>query len=178
MRISDWSSDVCSSDLSLGASSSDEPLGDLDGVEGRALAGGVAGEEQRQAAAIGGRRSVADAPHLGDVAAGDGERVRHVRELDAGRAVEQLPSPLGRDRPLEPGVDRQRVAGEDGHAHAGAGDREVGDAEDLAALVAELLVLVGLAAAAGRSEEHTSALLSLLRIPYAVICLTKNKTST
>src|SRR3546814_20539825 len=76
MRISDWSSDVCSSDLSLGASSSDEPLGDLDGVEGRALAEVVAGEEQRQAAAIGGRRIVADAPHLGDVAAGDGERVR------------------------------------------------------------------------------------------------------
>src|SRR3546814_6268487 len=30
----------------------------------------------------------------------------------------------------------------------------------------------------GRSEEHTSELQSLMRIPYAVFCLTKNTTTT
>src|SRR3546814_8854683 len=34
-----------------------------------------------------------------------------------------------------------------------------------------------LAAATGRSEEHTSELQSLMRIPYAVFCLKKNKHS-
>src|SRR3546814_1079223 len=33
-------------------------------------------------------------------------------------------------------------------------------------------------AAAGRSEEHTSELQSLMRISYAVFCLKKKKTST
>ena len=41
-------------------------------------------------------------------------------------------------------VQRQGVPGEHRHPHAGAGDPQVGDAEDLAALVAELLLLVGL----------------------------------
>src|SRR3546814_5855950 len=34
-----------------------------------------------------------------------------------------------------------------------------------------------LRATAGRSEEHTSELQSLMRISYAVFCLKKNKTS-
>src|SRR3546814_8294817 len=34
----------------------------------------------------------------------------------------------------------------------------------------------GIAAAAGRSEEHTSELQSLMRISYAVFCLQKKKT--
>ena len=44
------------------------------------------------------------------------------------------------------GVDRQRVAGEDRDANAGAAHGEVGHAENLAAFVAQLLVLVGLTA--------------------------------
>ena len=47
----------------------------------------------------------------------------------------------------ELGVDRQRVPGEHRHPHAGAGHPQLRDAEDLAALVAELLLLVGLEAA-------------------------------
>src|SRR5690606_26703743 len=49
-----------------------------------------------------------------------------------------------RDRPGELGVDRERVAREHRHTHARPGHGELGDVEDLAALVAELLLLVGL----------------------------------
>ena len=44
-------------------------------------------------------------------------------------------------------VDGQGVAGEDGDAHAGAGDLEVRQAENLAGFVAQLLLFVGLVAA-------------------------------
>ena len=64
-----------------------------------------------------------------------------------GAVGEQLEGPLDRQRPGELGVDRQRVAGVHRHPHARARHREVGDVEDLAALVAELLLLVGLEAA-------------------------------
>ena len=57
----------------------------------------------------------------------------------------------------ELGVDRQRVAGEDRHPHADAGDLQVGDAEDLARLVAELLLLVGLVAARRRRSSRPAA---------------------
>ena len=48
---------------------------------------------------------------------------------------------------LELGVDRHRMAGEHRHAHARHPDTKVGDAEDLAALAAHLLLFVGLAGA-------------------------------
>ena len=81
------------------------------------------------------------------VDAGCGQRSRHVDQLHTRRGGEQLGGALRRNRLGELGIDRQRVAGEHRHPHAGAADREVGDAEDLAALVAQLLVLVGLAGA-------------------------------
>src|SRR3546814_1206788 len=40
------------------------------------------------------------------------------------------------------------------------------------------VVVLALADLAGRSEEHTSELQSLMRISYAVFCLTKKKNST
>ena len=78
------------------------------------------------------------------VLAGRLQRRRDVEQLDPGRGGQQLAGPLDRERPGELDVQRQRVAGEDRHAHAGARDQQVRDAEDLAALVAELLLLVGL----------------------------------
>src|SRR3546814_4241481 len=38
--------------------------------------------------------------------------------------------------------------------------------------------VVGVACTSGRSEEHTSELQSLMRISYAVFCLTKKKHNT
>ncbi len=47
----------------------------------------------------------------------------------------------------EPGADAERVTGEHRHPHAGRRDRQVGQSQDLPALVAELLLLVGLTGA-------------------------------
>ena len=70
-----------------------------------------------------------------------------VDELGPGRRREDLPRTLGREVAGEFGVERQRVPGEDRHADAGSCDAEIGQLEDLAALIAELLLLVRLAVA-------------------------------
>src|SRR3546814_10464023 len=117
MRISDWSSDVCSSDL-LVICRSARAVGQKDGLAVRHGAGEG-----------GDRRAVPD--H------GAG-----TRDADRERAVEQ------------------RVDGAEEHAlvdlaaRAGVG-RDPGPVR------------------AGRSEEHTSELQSLMRISYAVFCLNK-----
>src|SRR3546814_1295963 len=112
MRISDWSSDVCSSDLH-------------DGAEQAVVAQAV--------------------------------------EADAGEELEgQAIGPeLGHARPLH-GADQDQLAG------AGLPQRAN---RPLALAHADPQVL-----AAGRSEEHTSELQSLMRISYAVFCLKKKKT--
>src|SRR3546814_1167911 len=113
MRISDWSSDVCSSDL--------QRIG-LRAVQQAQRNAGVGRMEQRALsfdevpAAIVARRR--------DPFGGTGNEIRHHR------------------------TDR----------HAGAGDEDDG--------------------LAGRSEEHTSELQSLMRNSYAVFCLKKKKTIT
>src|SRR3546814_10302164 len=122
MRISDWSSDVCSSDL-------------LDGPPGR-----------RRRAARGG------APRVPAGRGGHGER-RGPAWLNRGGAD------ADRDAVGRPGCPRRRVA-----------RRAVGDAGEAGRRAG--------GAGAGRSEEHTSELQSLLRISYAVICLiTKTHTT-
>src|SRR3546814_2972094 len=131
MRISDWSSDVCSSDL------------------------GEAADLRR----AGARRA---------------RRVEPVDvEAEMNRAVAELRPDLRHQR-------RQRLV----PAFLG-----LHDAEALGARPVEILGLVAGAAQAdldhalaveqpfldGRSEEHTSELQSLMRISYAVFCLTKKK---
>src|SRR3546814_4697188 len=63
-----------------------------------------------------------------------------------------------------------------------ADQREIDGREKIAARVTELEVKAALLAAgltsAGRSEEHTSELQSLMRISYAVFCLKKKKKKT
>src|SRR3546814_6333417 len=120
MRISDWSSDVCSSDLSWSDGHAVREDGSIRygqriGIRRRAKAG-----------------------------------VRH-RGGKAGRARGH-----GRDREVRGqtrfGADQQRAAearGAKGNSGGGGGTR---------------------------SEEHTSELQSLMRISYAVFCLTKKKT--
>ena len=55
-----------------------------------------------------------------------------------------------------------RVAGEDRHAHAGAVDEQVGEAEDLPALVAPLLLLVGLAEPSSTTEPASGTTLKAI----------------
>src|SRR3546814_1223008 len=45
-----------------------------------------------------------------------------------------------------------------------------------AMMVTQIGILIGLLSGKPRSEEHTSELQSLMRISYAVFCLTKQKT--
>ena len=91
------------------------------------------------------RRVAADAADVARVLAGGLQRRRDVgRARRPARRRRISVASVGRDRALELGVDRQRVAGEHRHPHARARHRQVGDLEDLAALVAELLLLVGL----------------------------------
>src|SRR5690606_24886997 len=118
-----------------------------DGVERGALAQVVPRDEEREPAPTLDALVLPDAPDERRVRTRSHERGRDVRELDSGGVREELPRPLRGDRALELGVDRQRVAGEHRDADARAGDRELGQAEDLAGLVAQLLLLVGLLAA-------------------------------
>ena len=55
-------------------------------------------------------------------------------------------------RQVNVAVDRQRVVGDDQHPHTGSGKKEIWQAEDVAALVADLLLLVGLEAAVGDED--------------------------
>src|SRR3546814_10473342 len=110
MRISDWSSDVCSSDLS-------QPF---------------FGRRTRRAAGGDRPRNRADSAERGRA---DGSS----RPQGGGRT-----NPAGEDT----GEDRHRPR------YVRRGARRLG-------------------AERARSEEHTSALPSLLRIPYAVFCLQK-----
>src|SRR3546814_2119763 len=114
MRISDWSSDVCSSDLR-------KLLPAVRHIGARDPRGEFRAQRDRFAAAI-------------------VERVHFLRH-DVGRFAERAREHRGR-------LD---------HRH-------------LDALIA--------IEAAHRSEEHTSALQSLMRISYAVFCLTKNTQKT
>src|SRR3546814_8132300 len=120
MRISDWSSDVCSSDLVLGQIEAFR----VEPVERIIAGGGLPGDAKG-----------IEAPHLALGGAG--------ASSDAGVLA------LGVDADHR-AVDGQQVGNDGAHT---------------------------LAAARGRSEEHTSELQSLMRISYAVFCL-KKKTLT
>src|SRR3546814_5713173 len=149
MRISDWSSDVCSSDLLVHV--------------GRAKSLAVAGEDHE--------------PVRWHVAEGDGRRDRLVRIAirQIARGAVGVEAQAG---------DDQHVAGQ--HAER-LGDRalrlgeeaiesRVGIGHALAFAARRGAVLaIAIEIAAVRSEEHTSELQSLMRIPYAVFFLKKKK---
>src|SRR3546814_1643053 len=122
MRISDWSSDLCSSDLSRPPSAAPPPC--------------------RKSASL-----PWAAPHPG-------------RQLRDDQHVDQ---PQDRDRCADHRIAarRDQVALPDQYAQQD--HRDSGHPHDLYYQIA----------VAGRSEEHTSELQSLMRISYAVFCLKK-----
>src|SRR3546814_1116542 len=133
MRISDWSSDVCSSDLPLAPAW----CANWDGKQPLALPGG--GQLQLDGA------GTFDAP-LRVHARHGGERIR-LPGRDHSHALKHVLQDLG-----VPPWQRERLpllSDASGEVHA-----------------------------AGRSEEHTSELQSLMRISYAVFCLKKKKSNT
>src|SRR3546814_6007823 len=130
MRISDWSSDVCSSDLVL-------QLGNLGGAQGGDLVH-AAGAVHHPGALV------------AEIAQHGSERLGPLR----GKHPDELALHLGRVRQRP-----QQV--EDG---AGA---EL-DARRPDVTHGAVVALRHEEAGAGRSEEHTSALQSLMRLSYAV----------
>src|SRR3546814_8713292 len=120
MRISDWSSDVCSSDLLPAHPAALRALG----------AGDPAGARHR--------------------------RLRHRPPAEPGAARGLQPAP--------PGLSRRPLNRLDSSPEneVRAGSRRLEDLTDGSKAVP-------------RSEEHTSELQSLMRIPYAVFCLKKKK---
>src|SRR3546814_3623876 len=107
--------------------------------------------------------AAAGAVHLAALALADGDRVAlQVLVIVDDRADRVLHRP----HPLD--VGRGRAANQHGHGIAVPAGR--GDDADV--VIAGLLAIEDLAGA-GRSEEHTSELQSLMRISYAVFCLKK-----
>src|SRR3546814_3795304 len=138
MRISDWSSDVCSSDLLV---------------------------------AVGQRRT---ALQVGDI----GQLARTLRKYFAIGADEL--EVQGDARRVDIAHEADRIGVDTVPRLVVAGARDVGDRdlEPLAVgqpVAGALAQVLGQIVQPGRSEEHTSALQSLMRISYAVFCL-KTKT--
>src|SRR3546814_8064570 len=149
MRISDWSSDVCSSDL-VGAGRGDGAVGE-DAV--------LVAELDLFAHRVGWVVLV-DGPVLIEV---DHWRDPGVRS-EPGQPVLDQAQELGSE---SAGVDHLRV----GVEVAAQGADDVGEGE----VQVELGGDVGPGRGDRRSEEHTSELKSLMRIPYSAFFLKKKK---
>src|SRR3546814_8344576 len=146
MRISDWSSDVCSSDLHRAVVLEQEREHAVVHAVGVLL---LQGERKRHAAVAVVAGLVPDPPrgqHVFPVRMAAGHRVAPHRN-DVAAGLHQFEVEFG--QVLERAV--------------------------LVAGVAEAVDVLGESAAAGlaRSEEHTSELQSLMRTSYAVFCLKK-----
>ena len=87
----------------------------------------------------------------------DRERVQRglgvVEHRDPGRRAQDLARALGRELAARLHVDRLGVAVDDGHAHARRRDRDLLIAEDLARLVDQLALLVGVVVAGGEAAR-------------------------
>src|SRR3546814_1666671 len=151
MRISDWSSDVCSSDLVLRRRGAGRQPALLDG------GGGDESRPQPPRLLRRPHRRPGVPQRHGGLAAADGRAAGRHRDLAgrAGQGVEEAgnrePDPCRR-----PAVSRAMPL-----------SRLL---PDVAAVPPELAI-TGLVL--DRSEEHTSELQSLMRISYAVLCLKK-----
>ena len=97
-----------------------DELGDLHRVEGGALAEVVVADEQSESAIAVDPGVLADATDEARVGTGGLQGRGDVGDGDAGCPPEEFQSPSDGQRPSELGVDRERVAGEDGNTDAGA----------------------------------------------------------
>src|SRR5664280_2150135 len=122
-----------------------QQLGDLGRVEGSPLTQVVTTDEQIDG--VGQVQRLTDAPDEGRVRPYDVGRGRPlarsgvVQDHDARRLDQCLASSIGGQRSLEDGVHGERVGRDDRDPHTGRGDLEIGDAQDLTRLVADLELL-------------------------------------
>src|SRR3546814_5427869 len=143
MRISDWSSDVCSSDLAAERNAAEDVL------FGEPVDDGPRRRRQQQREFV--EEAVVQHRHAGNL-----------REFGRRRLG---PAMVDRGEPAQPGFAEQ------GHVDAESQRAKPGIGADIARrlLAADMLF----ARRERRSEEHTSELQSLMRISYAVFCLKK-----
>src|SRR3546814_5796729 len=152
MRISDWSSDVCSSDLEivemvLAGSINKQIVTAINGAGGTGI--GLSGKDGRLIEARKLRRSVRD----------PGSNIEKLLDLGfVGEPVRVNPEILRtmQNSNLIPVVAPIGI-GENGETYNINADTSAG--------------AIAAAVGASRSEEHTSELQSLMRISYAVFCL-------
>src|SRR3546814_8053561 len=111
---------------------------------------------------------------------------KRLRRLLRGRRPAAVFRSLAEDRAAEGGARHRRLVAVGGNPHLGLPDDADGRADLPACLLASATLDLnpgpgpgpgpGLDPGPGsRSEEHTSALQSLMRISYAVFCLKKKK---
>src|SRR3546814_1487371 len=152
MRISDWSSDVCSSDLrtyrGTAVAQADLPGRPLLGT-GALLPAALAGDRLRA------RRPEVDGGLRPPAGADQG---RHPREFRPAQGAQPARATALQGHG---GLDRRAAA-----LRLHQGKLRAADGGDVAWLRLDRRH-------AGRSEEHTSELQSLMRISYAVLCLKK-----
>src|SRR3546814_9459950 len=149
MRISDWSSDVCSSDLVVAFLDDAGDLGNLD-VE-------LAGDDAGAATQVEAQAVVAEVLLAHDA----GAEARQLQRRAALRTGEVFTFAVAAVEAFDRPVRAEVIAAANAVAAVVVAGR----------LAVELELGVGVA----RSEEHTSELQSLMRISYAVLCLKKNK---
>src|SRR3546814_3115075 len=154
MRISDWSSDVCSSDLAGG-----EIVAAWKSVSGRRLASARSAHHIDGLHILIGRDRLGTefATHAAGLHPTEGRAKRRHIAIDADRAARDLPR-------------HRRRMGAVGAPHRTAEPIVgiIGNADSLR------FPIIG-NDSQHRSEEHTSELQSLMRISYAVFCLKKKK---
>src|SRR3546814_2057610 len=150
MRISDWSSDVCSSDLERRPCRGCCARIVAQGIEG----GGLMGQSKPRMAA----------PRLSALVVAHDEEARLADCLDALRFADEIVVVLDRctdgSKAIAARYTDRLVEG----AWPIEGERRNAG---IAACTGDWIFEVD----ADRSEEHTSELQSLMRIPYAVFCL-------
>src|SRR3546814_1599661 len=146
MRISDWSSDVCSSDLCP-----------REGTQGWPQVRPLQGPGAARSGCYGPTRHVRFRPLQGTR-----DRARHSL-------------PLCRSQRGTPGLRSARACCQNAMMMTGAPIKltqaDAADVADLYNRCSDYFLLQD-----GRSEEHTSELQSLMRISYAVFCLKKKTT--
>src|SRR3546814_54059 len=172
MRISDWSSDVCSSDLN-------RALGGDDGARARSLAALKRAREKERRSHTGPRE--AQAKQVRDVIVPETITVQELanRMAEKGADLVKALFKMGMAVTVNQTIDQdtaELLVTEFGHNVKRVSESDIDLTLDTAEdSVDALEPRAPVVTIMGRSEEHTSELQSLMRISYAVFCLKTKK---
>src|SRR3546814_2882101 len=191
MRISDWSSDVCSSDL-IGSAQVTEAGGkttititfhDAEDLQSFDSSFTLDAPDEDSDVDLTGVKITANAKDITSGVTGDASQTTTIvvdAVLDeAGSATQGMaPSETESANAQEIDLDLSLGFVSPGFGLSGAGGEDTDGSEAITSVTVTIdagTLELGAGAPAGRSEEHTSELQSLMRISYAVFCLKKKK---